>query len=111
MADVGGDLTVESRQDTFRSRSSQVGGNVSVCVGLGDSSTNPDGAGEPNIVNDIIALPDRAATFAGDPLGQANQAIGSVNDTLDNGIGETQKTAGLGFTFGKGERDRARKPK
>jgi len=75
-ADVGGDLKVESRQDTLRMESSKVGFSLSVGTGLGGSA---------------------GASGVGD-------AVAGVPAAIASGGEGKQKTGTLGLSYGEGER-------
>ena len=65
-ADVGGDLSVESRQDTVTSRSSQTGVQFGIGIGLGSvSSTAGPGSYAPNtnFLSDAGSMFSNAGTF------------------------------------------------
>jgi filamentous hemagglutinin len=87
VADVGGDLKVESRQDTIHSESSKRGASLSLGVGLGAAPLQNESGGFNT--------------------GMLDQAANGVKGSYENGVGDKQKTGTLGLVYGEGSRDRA----
>ncbi len=92
-ADVGGDLTVESVQDTYRLRSKNAGFGLSLSMGLYSAGWSDAKGPNGQVVN-------KAANFSD----AWNTSTGTVGE-LYNGTGEHSKTAGISFSFGKGKAD------
>ena len=107
-ADVGGSLSVESRQDTLTSRNSQTGFSLGIGIGLGSvSSTAGPGsyAPSPTLLSDTGAMLGNAGSFlaGGGPFG--NAGAGSLTNA--GNPGPLHNTGSFGFTYVRGSEDKA----
>ena len=118
-ADVGGNLSVESRQDTLTSRSSQTGFSLGVGIGLGSVALNTPVAGEApmvsafgygftpntNILSQTGTMLGNAGSFlaSGGPFGNAGP--GSLTNI--GGDGPLKNTGSIGFTYVRSSEDKA----
>ena len=108
-ADVGGNLSVESRQDTLTSRNSQTGFSLGIGIGLGSVSSTA-GAGQ---LRPQHQFPERYRRHVQQrrqlprqwrPLGNAGP--GSLANA-GNGNAPLKNTGSIGFTYVRGSEDKA----
>ena len=113
-ADVGGNLSVESRQDTLTSRNSQTGFSLGIGIGLGSVSTTLPGP--TSILGQTASfLPDgytpntNILSQTGTMLGNAGGFLAGNGNTLTNvGGGNALHNSGsFGFTYVRGSEDKA----
>ena len=111
-ADVGGNLSVESRQDTLTSRSSQTGFSLGVGIGLGSVALNTPVAGEAPMVSAFgygFTPNTNILSQTGTMLGNAGGFLASGSGPLTNvGGGNALHNSGsIGFTYVRGSEDKA----
>ena len=113
-ADVGGNLSVESRQDTLTSRNSQTGFSLGIGIGLGSVSTTLPGP--TSILGQTASfLPDgltpntNILSQTGTMLGNAGGFLASGSGPLTNVGGGTalHNSGSIGFTYVRGSEDKA----
>ena len=101
IADVGGNLSVESRQDTLTSRNSQTGIQLGLSLGLGTVSTDATPQGQAPTVG--------AFGYGFTPntsiLSQTGNMLANPGGT--NGTATQGNTGSIGFTYVRGSEDKA----
>ena len=113
-ADVGGNLSVESRQDTLTSRNSQTGFSLGIGIGLGSVSTTLPGP--TSILGQTASFLPDGLTPNTNILSQTGTMLGNAGGFLASGSGPLTNVGGgnalhnsgsIGFTYVRGSEDKA----